>query len=223
MTREPGSGTSAGVRSPLSRLRGPSWRDASYCVLDFETTGLDPGRDQILSFGLVPIDGGRILSSRAQYGLVRAETPVPASSVVVHSLRQADLAAAPSLADSLDLIFDALEGRILVAHSAWVERGFLERGAAHRGRRARFRMVDTAVLATQCLDLPPLPRGQSIGLEYLGSRLGLPIHTPHNALGDAMTTAQVFLALSSRLSRDRVVSASRLVSLSSHPIAARLR
>ncbi len=73
---------------------------------------------------------------------------------------------------------------------------------------------ELAVLAARCLDLPPLPRGHSIALEYLGSRLGVPIHTPHNALGDAMTTAQVFLALASKLSRDRVLSANRLVSLS---------
>jgi DNA polymerase-3 subunit epsilon len=207
------------TRGPLA-LRATSWAQGRYCVLDFETTGLDPLRDQILSYGLIPIENGRILSSRAQYGLVRADSPVPASSIVVHSLRQADLANAPSLEEGLDTILDALDGRILVAHAAWVERGFLAQAAAdhHRagrfGRFSSFRCIDTAVLARRCLDLPPLPRGQSIALEYLGSRLGVPIHTPHNALGDAMTTAQVFLALSSKLSRDRVVSANRLVSLS---------
>jgi DNA polymerase III epsilon subunit family exonuclease len=191
-----------------------SWREERYCVLDFETTGLDPFTDQILSFGLVPIDGGRIVTARARYGLVRAEAPVPARSILVHSLRDADLADAPTLAESLDTIFDALEGRILVAHAAWIERGFLEQAALHAGRRARFRVIDTAVLAHACLELPRPPRGQSIALEYLGARLGLPIHTPHNALGDAMTTAQVFLALSSRLSTERPVSAHRLVALS---------
>jgi len=202
------------ARHPRSPLRPVSWREARYCVVDFETTGLDVQHDQILSFGLVPIENGRILSSRAQYGLVHAESPVPARSIVVHSLRDADLAGAPALDESLGTIFDALDGRIIVAHGAWVERGFLEQAALRLGRRARFRMIDTAALASRCLDLPPMPRGQGIALEYLGSRLGLPIHTPHNALGDAMTTAQVFLALSSRLSHDRVVSANRLVSLS---------
>jgi DNA polymerase-3 subunit epsilon len=207
----------SGARAPISPRRTTSWAEASYCVLDFETTGLDPLHDQILSYGLVPIENGRILSSRAQYGLVRADIPVPARSILVHSLRQSDLANAPTLAEGLDTIFHALDGRVLVAHAAWVERGFLAQAAVQHNRSTRagkLRVVDTAVLAARCLDLPPLPRGHSIALEYLGSRLGVPIHTPHNALGDAMTTAQVFLALASKLSRDRVLSANRLVSLS---------
>ncbi len=199
---------------PLPPRRSPSWRDARYCVLDFETTGLDPLTDQILSFGLIPIDDGRILTAHARYGLVRADAPVPAQSILVHSLRDADLAGAPTLDESLGTIFDALDGRILVAHAAWIERGFLEQAALQAGRKLRLRLVDTAVLAYRCLDLPKAERGQSVALEYLGSRLGLPIHTPHNALGDAMTTAQVFLALSSRLSAQGPLSANRLVALS---------
>ncbi|NCC37186.1 MAG: 3'-5' exonuclease, partial [Chloroflexia bacterium] len=36
------------------------WRDASYVVLDVETSGLDPRRDVLLAIGLVGIEGGRI-------------------------------------------------------------------------------------------------------------------------------------------------------------------
>jgi len=38
-------------------------------------------------------------------------------------------------------------------------------------------------------------------LEWLAGELGLPAVNPHHALSDAITTAQVFLALMSRLSR----------------------
>ena len=38
-------------------------------------------------------------------------------------------------------------------------------------------------------------------LEWLAGELGLPAVNPHHALGDAITTGQVFLALASRLSR----------------------
>jgi hypothetical protein len=36
------------------------WREASYAVVDLETTGLDPKQDEIISFAAVPIDAGRI-------------------------------------------------------------------------------------------------------------------------------------------------------------------
>ena len=38
-------------------------------------------------------------------------------------------------------------------------------------------------------------------LQTLTEQLGLPSHHPHQALGDALTTAQVFLALATRLER----------------------
>ena len=38
-------------------------------------------------------------------------------------------------------------------------------------------------------------------LEWLAGDLGLPVVNPHHALGDAITTAEVFLALASRLGR----------------------
>ena len=36
-------------------------------------------------------------------------------------------------------------------------------------------------------------------LDELAQRLDLPVHRPHHALGDALTTAQVFLALATHL------------------------
>jgi DNA polymerase III epsilon subunit-like protein len=36
-------------------------------------------------------------------------------------------------------------------------------------------------------------------LQQITEALGLPSHHPHQALGDALTTAQVFLALATRL------------------------
>ncbi|MDP8977546.1 MAG: 3'-5' exonuclease, partial [Actinomycetota bacterium] len=36
-------------------------------------------------------------------------------------------------------------------------------------------------------------------LTALAGRLGVPVHRPHHAFGDALTTAEVFLALATRL------------------------
>ncbi len=39
-----------------------------------------------------------------------------------------------------------------------------------------------------------------LGLAELAAELGLPSHRPHDATGDALTTAQVFIALAALLS-----------------------
>ena len=51
---------------------GVGWRDASWCAVDLEMTGLDPRSDEIISVGAVPIEEGRIVLGRARYTLVRA-------------------------------------------------------------------------------------------------------------------------------------------------------
>ena len=174
------------------------WREVELLVVDLETTGLDPRRDEILSFGAVTVAQGRIPVGAAVYGLARPQRPVPPSSTVVHALRDADLAGAPPLSAAMERLAGLLEGRLLVAHSAWVELGFLAPALAGIGRRLAGPHVDTAALARAC-DLAG-PRGEP-DLEGLAGRLGLPVHGTHHALGDAFTTAAVLLALATRLER----------------------
>lgn len=134
--------------------------------------------------------------------------------MVVHALRTCDLQQAPTLDECMDNLLAMLSGRVLVAHSAWVEKGFLDEALRRRGRRLGLPVVDTAVLARRCLSLPGVPDGYDVSLEYAAAVMGLPAHTPHHALGDAVTTAQLFVALASRRSQQQYCSASRLVSLS---------
>lgn len=174
------------------------WREVDLLVVDLETSGLDPRRDEILSFGAVLVSGGRLLAGSATYGLARPQRPVPPSSVVVHALREADLAGAPPLSAVAERLAGLLDGRLLVAHSAWVELGFLGRALAGVGCRLAGPYLDTAALARACGMVGP--RGEP-DLEGLAGRLGLPVHGTHHALGDALTTGTVLLALATRLER----------------------
>jgi DNA polymerase-3 subunit epsilon len=87
---------------------------------------------------------------------------------------------------------------VLVAHVAWVERSFLGRAFSRQGVRLREPILDTFELGR----LLALERDGSFApsdLSELAGSLALPVHRPHHALGDALTTAQVFLALATHL------------------------
>ncbi len=178
---------------------GLPWRATSFAVVDLETTGLDARRDEIISWSVVPVDEGRIIAGAARYGLARPQRMPDAASIVVHGILPSDLDSAPRLDDAIDELLAAVAGRIVVAHAAWFERAFLSQAAATRGVRWRSPMIDTSVVGRLWLYERDgyLPRGISLGT--LVRVLGLPAHRPHHALGDALTTAQAFLAIATHL------------------------
>jgi DNA polymerase-3 subunit epsilon len=207
-----------GPDSPFARAYGDArlpapatpWRRAIFSVVDLELTGLDPVEDEIVSFATVTVEGGRIKLGDAIHRLVCPRRMPDAKTIRIHGLRESDLRGAPSLDQLLDELLAALTGRVLVAHVAPVEVGFLRRALAARGLELRNPVVDTALLAEELRRLqrkPPLTReleneaegASSPGLSRLARSLGLPVHRPHHADGDALTTAQVFLALASHL------------------------
>jgi DNA polymerase-3 subunit epsilon len=174
------------------------WREAGYAVVDLETTGLDPDQDEIVSFACVPIDSGRITVGAVSTFTIRPNRMPTAETIRIHGLRPKDLAEAQELPDVLDSIFVALTGRVLVAHAAWVERGFLSEAMEEAGVRLRRPIVDTAALFRRAQGRLPMEDETVVGLSDAARELGLPVHRPHHADGDALTTAQLFLALAAR-------------------------
>lgn len=188
------------ARARLAGRRTP-WREARYCVVDLELSGLDPRNDEIISFGAVPIDAGLVGAGHTLYGLARPTRPLPESSVVVHGIRTVDLEEAPPLDEAILPLLGALAGRVLVAHAAAVERAFLGPALRRQGVRLREPVLDTAALGRLLMVERGEPPPRLLTLGTLAGALGLPEHRPHHALGDALTTAQVFLAIVSHLEK----------------------
>ena len=115
-------------------IGGGPWRRAAYASLDFETTGLDLDGDDIISFGVIPIEGGRILPGRSTYREVRPDRPLKPASIAVHGLRPVDLEEASALGTVVDDLRDALAGRYVLA---WAPRSKRRswRGCSGVGRR----------------------------------------------------------------------------------------
>jgi DNA polymerase-3 subunit epsilon len=190
------------------------WREVTYSVMDFETTGLNPSSDEIISFAAVTVATGKVRLQDSVYELVRPARMPDAETIRIHGLREVDLAGAPALSERLEVLLEALTGRALVAHVAAVERGFLEAALRPHGLELRNPIVDTAMLDHELRRLrrQPPAENEPIGLSAMARDLGLPVHRPHHADGDALTTAQAFIALATHLDR---LSAQTLGSLES--------
>jgi DNA polymerase III subunit epsilon len=186
------------ARAAFPSRRAP-WAEGRYCVLDLELSGLDPRRHEIIAFGAIPVEEGRVHLRGAASSLVRPSGPLTEESIRVHGIRGPDLADAPALDDAIELLLEAMAGRVLVAHYARIEREFLGPPLRRAGVRLRGPVLDTADLAPLWLaDRDGAPPAD-LSLTTLARACGLPAHSPHTALGDALTTAKAFIALASLL------------------------
>ena len=186
---------------PPRRLRRRPWTEAEFASLDFETTGLDPDRDAVVSFGVVPVRHGRVILAESEYREIAPEAPLTARSIVVHGLRPLDLQGAPTLSQVLSDLHASLERRYLLTWSADVEAGFLSRAFGGSERWWRRRIVDVLLLAQVADRLEGrAARPGDYNLTIAAARLGTPVHAPHHAFDDALTTAQIFLVLATKLS-----------------------
>lgn len=192
------NGAAAAFASAPRSARRIPWREARWCALDLELTGLNPSKDVIIAVGAVPIDEGRLLLGQSMYTLVRTSKRSEHDAVLMHKLRVPDLADAPSLEDAIDLILESLSGRVPVFHTAAVERSFLGPRFAERGVRLPT-PADTEVLGRLLLRERDSVAAPRLPLGKLASMLSLPTGPPHHALGDALTTGAAFIALASNL------------------------
>ena len=188
--------------TPWSADIDGDWRETRFTVIDVETTGLDLKHDEIVSIGAVDVAGAMVDVPTSWYQPVRPQVPIDTEALKVHALTEDELATAPTMPEVIELLGARLRGSVLVAHAAWVERAFLDRALAPLRERVPNGVVDTATLARHC-GLWHEEGSREINLELLARRLGMPIFTPHHALGDAMTTAVLLLVLATRLEAER--------------------
>lgn len=178
-------------------------RDVPLVALDFETTGLDVDKHSIVSIGLVPFTLDGIQLGEAWHQIVRPQLPLLQDTVTIHGITHSEIEHAPDLGEVLDPLFQHLTGRIPVVHYRNIERPFLNTALQWRlQEQLRFPVIDTMAIEAHLHPKRNPSRWQqlmgkqpiSIRLADSRTRYGLPHYTGHNALIDAIATAELFQA-----------------------------
>ena len=192
---------------------GPTWDKHTYWAVDLETGGLDARRDPILSIGMVPVRDGAIRVGEAWTSLVRPESAesIAPESIAAHHLVPADVANAPALRDVVTTVDVRLRGAVLLVHQASIDVAFLRRAFASAGLAwPKIPVVDTVELLMKAAARarfvnPSAPdTDPELNLSLSRKSLGLPDYGRHDALTDAISTAELFLVLRKRLGARRL-------------------
>jgi DNA polymerase-3 subunit epsilon len=164
--------------------------DATYVVVDLETTGLRPGQSGICEIGAVRLRGFEV---EAEFEtLVDPGQPIAAGASAVTGLRNEHLRGAPRPAEAVRSFLEFAGDAVLVAHNARFDLAFLDRETERlTGSRIGSPVVDTVRLARRLL----AGRVAGFGLGQLAWFLGTAERPCHRALPDARATAELLLAL----------------------------
>ncbi len=171
-------------------------------VVDLETTGLDTKTARIIEIGTVALVKGKIDEENTTSMLVNPGVPIPPQATAIHKIGDADVADAPPVADGLKKLLALIGDQLVIGHSIGFDLAIIRAECQRAGFVYRKpRTLDTRLLGE--LANTSLP---DFSLDMLGQWLGVPIENRHSALGDALTTARLFLALAPHLRERRILT-----------------
>jgi DNA polymerase-3 subunit epsilon len=159
-----------------------------WAVLDTETSGLSPGSSRVLSLAVVTLDASLRVEEEFYTLLDPGVDPGP---VEVHGLTREVLAGAPQFQDVLTRLNELTRGRVVVAHNAGFDMGFLKMEADLVGRALEHGAVVDTVRTARKLE----PGLSSYSLSSLAAHHGVIQRRAHDALDDTKVLVEVFKAL----------------------------
>jgi DNA polymerase-3 subunit epsilon len=152
--------------------------DAPLAIVDLETTGGHPSHDRVTEIAVIEVDGGEVREEWST--LVNPEAPIPAAIQALTGITNDMVAGAPTFARLAEALHERLAGRVLVAHNARFDYGFLRREFARAGLDFRAKTLCTVRLSRRLY-----PEYAYHNLDSLIARHGLACRARHRALGDA--------------------------------------
>ncbi|MBE6807102.1 MAG: PolC-type DNA polymerase III [Ruminococcaceae bacterium] len=157
-----------------------------FIVFDIETTGLDKKTERITEIGAVRMVGGEVQDSFNTF--VNPGKPIPPENTKLTGITDEMVADAPGEAEALQAFYAFCgDCRVLVAHNAGFDTGFVQLAAKRSGMPYEFTSVDTVPLCRA------LYKGlKNYKLDTVANFLKLPPFNHHRACDDAVVLAGIF-------------------------------
>jgi len=172
--------------------RGQVLNDATYCVLDLETTGISITTEKITEVGIMKVKNGEVIDEFEIF--VNPEKPIPQRVVEVTNITDEMVKDAETIDKVFPKILEFVGDSIIVAHNASFDVGFLKHNAKLLGYEFNNTYIDTLPLAK---DLFPDLKKYKLG--KIADSLGIEVDVAHRALADVDTTVKVFNVMLKKL------------------------
>jgi DNA polymerase-3 subunit epsilon len=196
--------------------------DLRWVVVDTESSGLDPARDRLLSVGACAVRNQVLRLNEIFEVCIRQTRPSEDDNILVHGISASAQLAGEDAAQALVAFLEFLRGDQPVAFHAAFDATLTARALRTvLGVKLRRRWFDAEEMV--CALFPHEP-GQNRSLDHWLARFGIPGYSRHDALSDAIATAELLLIALEQASAQGIRTARELQRLcDSHKELVRLR
>ncbi|HGY56639.1 MAG TPA: DEAD/DEAH box helicase [Caldithrix abyssi] len=177
---------------------------ATFVVVDLETTGLDPEKDQIIEIGAIKFVDGE--EAEVFEELINPGRPIPDFITKLTGISDADVKDKPFIDEVFPRLDRFIGGAAFVGQQVNFDASFLEYHYRKmhndferwEDKMQRFKYVSNLRLDTLFLARIFLPFNPSFKLGSLAKQFGYDLENAHQAVEDARATGHVFLELIDR-------------------------
>ena len=181
-----------------------------HVVVDVETSGLRPQSDALLAIGAIAGSGGLIRLDEVFSSVLRQKEASASQNILVHGIDGTTQTSATEPAEALLGFLEFARKSPLVAFHAGFDRVFLERAARSvLGIKMDARWLDLAQLAPAFF---PEHAREAQTLDAWTRLFGIENYSRHNAVADALATAQLLQVVLARAAQAGVKRWSELAS-----------
>jgi len=168
-------------------------------ILDCETTGSKPTYHRVIEIGLLVVENGKIIDTWESF--IKPNQHLPRNIQSLTGINPDMLVNAPEFNEIADLLMEKLKGRVLTAHNARFDYGFLKNEFARAGIS-----YTTKPLCSVKLSRALYPQFKRHGLDQIIKRFKLNIHSRHRAFDDAKAIHDFFMHSSHIFTEDDISS-----------------
>ena len=160
--------------------------DEEFVAIDLETTGLSLDNDTITEIGAVLFRDGKEVASYQSF--VAVDRKLDPENVKLTGITDEMLAGAPEIHAVLPELMKFIGNRVVVAHNAKFDTGFIRKACREVGIEYNLTAVDTLPLSQQLLS-----HLNKFKLDVVAKALKLPAFNHHRANDDANICGQILL------------------------------
>lgn len=188
---------------PASDLR-QSFSLGRYVVIDVETSGLNLAKDHLIAIGAVAVQAGKINLADSLEIVLQQRQASDKDNILIHGIGGTAQEEGVQPVEALLLFLEYLGKSPLIAFHVEFDETMVKRALKNKtGMDFKHPWVDLAYIAPA---LYPSLACEFRALDDWTNYFGIRNYARHNALADALSTAQLFLTLGERMTEKSIAN-----------------